>query len=619
MMPVLAAPWFLLGLAALPMLAGIYWLRNRFRRKTVSTLMLWADQREAREGGRRLARIQTPLLFFLELATLMLLAWAAAGPMVLSRQGTRPLVVVLDDSFSMLARPEGETGKPAAGKSGRDRALEALLEEIRSDKAYSVRFVLAQAMPQVLGKGVQSSGEVEELLEQWRCRSASAEVEKAVALACEIGGATARVLVLTDHAAPEDYQRDSRVAWWAFGIPGENIGFVNAVRLRSETAGSGSVADRCLIEATHFGESDARRTLTIRAREGGAVLKREEIVMRPGETRRLLFVLPPGTRGIEAEMSGDMLALDDHVYLLEQPERKVSVRVQTSDAELGQDLRRAIEATRRADFQGRSVELLFTDSATAGAGSETWVVRFIADSEAVSYSGPYIVDGSHPLTKGFSLDGVIWGGGRKGTLSGRPLVAVDDVPLLTDSERADGTHDVLVSLTSKLSTFQESVDWPVFIWNVIDWRAGHLSGLAGNNLRLGDSATLVLPRGIEKVVVHQPTGEAREISAPGGRLTLPATDVGVFRIEPVSSTRENADAAGWSFAASALSADESDLRGCVSGRWGDWARAVSLGWDYVNIAWMLLLGTLAILAAHQLILARSRRQGAFETDRRTQP
>src|SRR4051812_19591336 len=104
MFPLLTYPLALAGLAVgVPALLAIYWLRNRFRRRVVSSLMLWADAREARAGGTRLHRLQTPLLFLLELAAVGLLVLAAADPQVRTRQGARPLVVVLDDSFSMLA------------------------------------------------------------------------------------------------------------------------------------------------------------------------------------------------------------------------------------------------------------------------------------------------------------------------------------------------------------------------------------------------------------------------------------------------------------------------------------------------------------------------------------
>jgi hypothetical protein len=602
-MPFLAAPWFLLGLAALPMLAGIYWLRNRFRPRTVSTLMLWTDQREPREGGRRVKRMQMPLLFFLELGTLLLLGAAAAGPMILSRQETRPLVVVLDDSFSMLARSEGTR------TSSRERAQEAVLGEIGGDRSYRVSLILAGTKAQILARDLVGTGEVREALNAWKCLSAAGEVEGALGLACEIGEPTARVLVVTDHAAPEDHQGDSRVVWRAFGRECQNVGFVNAVRLRSETGNTGETKDRCLLEVTNFGTSPARRTETIRTLKEGGVLKQEEIVLGPGETHRELLALPAGTGDIEVELSGDELALDDRVFLLEEPEPKVSVRVQVEDAGLAREIRRALQATKRADLEGLPVELLLTDSSDTSAGPNTWVVRFLGDPGGMSYAGPFIVNRTHPLTRGLSLEGVVWSGGGKRKLSGSPLVVVEDVALLTDLERPDGTHEVQISLNRELSTLQESVDWPVLMWNVMDWRVEALSGVREANRRLGDVGTVVLPRGMEKVVMHAPTGETREMTAPAGRVTVPLTEVGVFEIEGVSDRSGKEEKLSWRLSSSALSALESDLRGCASGQWGDWRQSASLLWDYVSIAWVLVLGAMALLTAHQLLLARSSRDG----------
>src|SRR5436309_3147910 len=111
MLPIFTSPLALYGLLALPALAAIYLLRHRYRRQVVSSLLLWRDPHQPREGGPRLDRLQTLLLFFLELLLLALLALAAATPFLPAPQAGRPLVVILDDSFSMLA---GEPESPRA-------------------------------------------------------------------------------------------------------------------------------------------------------------------------------------------------------------------------------------------------------------------------------------------------------------------------------------------------------------------------------------------------------------------------------------------------------------------------------------------------------------------------
>src|SRR5689334_13899801 len=102
MLPLFATPWAFAALLALPTLTALYWLRNSYRQVRVSSLMLWLDA-EARASGLRVRRLKTPLLFFLELAALALLAVAATGPRLEVGSGNWPLVVVLDDSYSMRA------------------------------------------------------------------------------------------------------------------------------------------------------------------------------------------------------------------------------------------------------------------------------------------------------------------------------------------------------------------------------------------------------------------------------------------------------------------------------------------------------------------------------------
>jgi len=147
MLPLLTAPWALAALAALPALAALYWLRNTWREAPVSSLMFWLQQSESQAGGLRLRRLQTPLLFFLEITALLLLAIAATGPRIDTAQGRWPLVVVLDDSFSMQA---------GGAESARRLAQESLQRELRWGEDHPVRFILAGQAPQLLGDVISS-------------------------------------------------------------------------------------------------------------------------------------------------------------------------------------------------------------------------------------------------------------------------------------------------------------------------------------------------------------------------------------------------------------------------------------------------------------------------------
>ena len=143
MIPFLTFPLALIALASLPALAAIYILRNRFRRRQVSSLVLWRFNVQSKPGGAKIHRLQLPLLFFLELLVLALLVAAAAGPRWKLPQSTRPLIVVLDDSFSMRAVRDGV--------SAQARARDFLEKLFRRQPPPSTRFILAGTEPRLLG------------------------------------------------------------------------------------------------------------------------------------------------------------------------------------------------------------------------------------------------------------------------------------------------------------------------------------------------------------------------------------------------------------------------------------------------------------------------------------
>ena len=120
MMPTFASPLFFWGVVSLAGLGVIYLLRMRSRRTVVSSLLLWVDDRTADTGGRIWRRMRTPLLFFVELLALALLVLAATDPLW-PRAGRLPVVVILDNSFSMQAVLEDPIGEGEAAHRSRRR------------------------------------------------------------------------------------------------------------------------------------------------------------------------------------------------------------------------------------------------------------------------------------------------------------------------------------------------------------------------------------------------------------------------------------------------------------------------------------------------------------------
>jgi hypothetical protein len=587
MLPLFLYPLAFFGFAAVPALVAIYLLRNRFKRQVVSSLMLWLDTREAREGGRRLRRIQTPLFFLLELLAILLLVFAAGDPQMRLTTGARPLVVVLDDSFSMLA---------GGDDSPRARAAKALEAELRRQNPYSIRFVLAGDRPSVLGEPARSPGQAMPILDGWRCKAPAAKLDEAVTLAGELGGELALLLVLTDHKPSVTIPDKSRLQWWSFGEARPNVAFVNAARTAREGL------DRSLFEIANLSTEEATPVVVIETLEGGKVLQRNRLQLGPNETQRLIVQFPANTPAVRARLDDGVLPIDSSVTLLPVEERPVRVDVRIREGRIREPVVKALASARLARLTDDRPQLIFTDRGEEKDAGAAWVVSFLNEKEATAFAGPFVLDRAHPLTEGLSLRGAIWGAGKDEGLDGAPVVMAGNVPLMSDVEVAtpggSSRHEVRFRLRPELSTIQDSPDWPILFWNLLAWRGSALPGLTRPNIRLGEQVVLNLVDYREKVQVTPPGSPARDVIVKGRQVSLRGDELGVHEAK--------AEVATFRYAVNALSRDESDLTRASAGQWGDWLDDTSLRLEYRGVYWVLLLVLLGVALLHLVLMAKAR-------------
>ncbi len=589
-----AWPWAFLGLLALPALAAIYWLRRHARRRPVSSLLLWRDAASSLAGGRRVERFENSRLLLLELLIVTLLVLAAAGPRLPSRDTRRPLVVVLDDSFSMLA---GTSASP----SPRQAASEALLRELESGRHGAVTLVAAGVRPMVLGEGSTSADAVTARLELWRALSPVARLEPAIALATELGGARGRLLVLSDHPPPEPPVA-GRLAWWAFGRSAPNLALVSAVRAPE---GRGETADSCLVEVANYSPRTAVARLSATVGEDPpAELSRLELTA--GEVGRARFSVPRGKvvrlRLSDGSASGDALALDDRAILLPERSRAVRVALEIGDSELRELIRDVLVASERTVLSPERADLVIADGAEAAGGRTTgWRLRLITGSPAKPYLGPFVLDRGHALTAGLDLDGVIWGAAETAgeDAVGAPVITAGDVVLLADREAADGgragnapqhSRHLTMVWRPDTSTVQRTPNWPILWSNLLEWRARSLPGVRAANLRLGGEAGIGSAAADGSAELELPDGSRRRLTARRGRLAVSAEQLGIYRLHHGGRSDR--------WAVNALAAEESDLRRAESGRSGGWRDDDAVSRQRRGVAWVLLLLAAAGMVLH---------------------
>jgi hypothetical protein len=278
----------------------------------------------------------------------------------------------------------------------------------------------------------------------------------------------------------------------------------------------------------------------------------------------------------------------------------MQVAVEVGDAVMRKATTRAVTAASGVTPAVGPADLLISDAASPTAPANAWLVRLLRDEAAEAYTGPFVVDRTHPLADGLPLDGVVWGGGKSVESPGAPVVLAGGVPLLTDSEGPDGRHDVRLRWRADLSTLQDSPAWPVLMANLLRWRAANVPGASRPNLRLGEDAVVTLASAVESARVVDSKGVGRAAVVRGNRVTAHCDDVGIHEVQ--------AGSAKYRFAVNALSRDESDLGRCASGRWGDWLDESFVREEYQEVGWVVLLGVLGVLALHLFLVARGGRQ-----------
>ena len=605
MIPFLTYPLALFALATVPALAAIYLLRNRFRRRQVSSLVLWRFRVQAKSGGAKIHRLQLPLLFFLELLALVLLVTAATGPHWKLPQSARPLIVVLDDSFSMRAVRDKV--------SAQARAKDFLKELFRRQPPPSTRLILAGTEPRSLGSTAKSWREVDELLPQWKCWSPGAAIDSAITLAVELGKQQANILVLTDHKPADEKISNPRLEWLAFGAALDNFAIVNASRTAF------GEQDRCLLEIANF--SSGARSARLIVQAGSNAAQSSLISLGARESQRLVFNIPSAAPSLRATLEADSLAEDNEVQLLPPIRKRVRVQVALSNENLSALVNRTLDATGLREAISENPELVIHET-DSPVGSNAWSLVWSTFAATNAFTGPFVVDTSHALAEGIALDGVVWAAAAATNSPGDvPVILAGNTPLLSVREDAIDRRHLVLNLNPELSTLQNTPDWPILFWNILSWRISEMPGLKESNTRLGAEVNLKTTG--EAVTVTQPDGETKSFPKTGGELALETPMPGIYSVfsgtgvppvsggggSPASAERTGRMPVPLQFSVNALAADKSDLSACASGQWGKWSEDTERRLEEASAVWIFGLLALALLTTHLYLVATAKGGG----------
>lgn len=629
-MPVFALPLALFALSALPLLAAVYFLSSRYQKRVVSSLILWPKDALPKGGGRKTSRFRSSWLFLLELLILVLLALAAAGPMLGLAAGRRQVCVVLDDCVAMRAHDGG-------GVSARARAEESLLKELEKLGRWEVHLVVAGPQPRAVG-AASTPEALRELLgapsdpkAHWACLAEAGDLPAALTLVGQTAPPGAVSLVLTDRAAPADLP--AGVRWIATGRPLANLALTAAARGKDGQGG------RTLVEISNFAPAAARAQVVVEQHDGKggwlpsgssavslAAGARETLVLRTSDAATLRVRLAGSA------MKEDALDEDNAVVLLPEPERVLKAKVEVADEKLRASLGRALAAAGVVQVAGGEHLLvsdapvpLVPEAGAAGtegkAGEEApamvpaspvrdvWELRLGTgknDDACKAFTGPFILNRAHPATRGLSLDGVVWAvppAGLQAQEDDEEVIGLGDRPLLLDRLFPGGEHRLRMALAPQVSTLDQTPAFPIFLANLADWRLSCEPGLRRVNVRQGESVRIAVPP-LSAAAWQLAAPGAPPVEWPSRPVEIPVARAGLYSFRPAGGA---GDSTGFEFSVNLCNANASDVRQGTDAQAGKWPDQVKTQGRF-QLSFALILLSLGLLMLHARLMKKGAEQ-----------
>ncbi|MEX2287081.1 MAG: BatA and WFA domain-containing protein [Planctomycetaceae bacterium] len=484
-----ANPWGLLALLSLPAIAVIHLYRRRFPPLRIAGLHLWGIESEVRAAGRRRERLPITATLLLELLAGLLLALLLSRPRLADLDSIEHLVVVLDNSASMQAKPKD-------GASFRDAAIAELDTRFEGlGRRGRVTVILTGRQPATLVGPAAEWQQAKTELESWQPAEPQHEFDaawdEAAQLAEQTGG---RLLFLTDRLPAEDAAVPKAMEVVSLGRPVQNV----AVSAAQWTFDSRTATGHLFLRVDNLGTQGAQAAVRGRAKD--RTLFSRSLSIPAGGSIPLETDLPGGLGRltIDVEAPGDGLEIDNRVTLVEPKVRMLTVAITLPE---GDAAKKAVERVLAEipDIQNGAANAAHLIVGPAGdlppSSDDLWwlgigpIDRSAAAMEKAqtpSARFPFLIEKRNPLLDGIVLGGIVWAGVQPLDLDVIPLISAGEHRLLGQL-RGTRTRAYLLNIDLGKSNLTESPDWPILVKNLVDMSRDSLPGLRRWNYRLGET------------------------------------------------------------------------------------------------------------------------------------
>lgn len=469
-----ANPGWLWAMAAALPVAAAYLFHRRYKPLRVTGLFLWGVPERGGDGGRALEPPLISRAFLFDLLAALLLGLALAGPSIRVATGL-PLVVVLDDSFSMRSR--------GCHDRARDAARELLQQAAARGVATAV--VLAGERPRILS-GLEIPGDEAAMrLAAYLPSEHSFDPAAALALAFDMFGPGLDMHIFTNRLAEVPAGEGNRAHLRRFAGRGGNLAFADIWRERR--AGG----DRLFVKMNNRADAPASGRLRVASAEDagidlysrifefGANAAEAAAIDIDGAGEETLLLRLDSVRG------ADVIADDSSAIVPPTPDRIPTYLVDGPAEASARFFRLALEAAGCVPWTETGADdapdLLVTDD--PGRAGRVLTLRVMSEKSPVLLSPPYVVDLADPLCRDVNPGLSRWAAADSETPieAGRALILHGNAPLFWRESAAVLGMNFLPAAGDVAAT----AAWPALMANVAAHASARLPGFGATAYRPG--------------------------------------------------------------------------------------------------------------------------------------
>lgn len=465
--------WAIIGSLSIPVLIGIYFLRNRYPERPVSSLLLWDFPEFKMRKGINRNKFISERSFWLELLTFLiflLLLFQIIMPIFRPKQH---LVYVLDNRYSLQA-------KNLSGKKVYEKIVEEILAESKNESMVSV--IIADQYPQLLVANVTPNEFFNETLRKWKPTSMSFDWQLTKILLTEISDSNTRVIIYSDRYL-NNLNEFAGVELRMVGASQDNFAFINGSFSRNLSAGR----VQALIKGIPKDPLKVFPSIKVKIIQDQVIKEIEALNIENSNIYSMDTTVSSGNKTVEVHLSKDNLEEDNFLRLEPAPQRILRVKVQIQNKELNELFNKTLGIFEDILVTSTEPHVLITDQFDAAIKIPQLLLglpKSFTTGEGQDILGKVILQKDFHLLKDMELNNIRWRGCQKVTAVFSSYLYQLEIPIF--GKLLNHEQEVFFWNADLLkSDFRTLPDWPIFWDNFRQYYIKNVEGLRYSTLMGG--------------------------------------------------------------------------------------------------------------------------------------